>query len=359
MQITPNVKDIITKAFDGEFITPEEIRMLLDIQPHSVDAGFVMGAADEINRTASQGRAEVHAQIGLNLSPCPRNCSFCAFAAKNKIFTENVELSVDTVIQMGLWAEEQGANALFMMATGDYPFNKFRDISSELRSKLKPDTIMIANVGDFNEVEAERLKAAGYTGIYHAVRMGEGRDTNIAPQKRLKTVEAARAAGLMIGTCVEPVGPEHDKNEIVEKIVIGRDMKPCYSGAMRRIKIPGSSMEKFGMLTEYQMAFLVSVVRLAMGRELMGNCTHEPNLLGANCGANLFWAEVGSNPRDIKAETEEGRGLDVKVCKELFKEADYDILNGPSLIYSERNLQESYSKMEVVQESATRANSGR
>ena len=339
MQIAQNIEDIVKKAFDGEFITPEEIKILLDIQPHSLDAGFVMGAADEINRTASQGQAEVHAQIGLNLSPCPRNCSFCAFAAKNNVFTESMELSLDTIIQMGLWAEEKGANALFLMATGDYPINKFCDISKELRSKLQADTVMIANVGDFNEVEAEQLKAAGYTGIYHAVRMGEGRDTNIEPQTRLKTVETARAAGLMIGTCVEPVGPEHDKDEIVEKIVIGREMKPCFSGAMRRIKIPGSSMEKFGMLSEYQMAFLVSVVRLAMGRELMGNCTHEPNLLGANCGANLFWAEVGSNPRDIKAETEEGRGLDVIVCKELFKEADYDILNGPSQIYSERNLQ--------------------
>ena len=338
MQISRNIEGIVKKVFDGEFITPEEIRILLDIQPHSVNAGYVMGAADEINRTASQGQAEVHAQIGLNLSPCPRNCSFCAFAAKNKVFTECMELSLDTVIKMGQWAEEKGANALFLMSTGDYPINKFCDISKELRSKLQPDTVMIANVGDFNEVEAEQLKAAGYTGIYHAVRMGEGRDTNISPQTRLKTVEIARSAGLMIGTCVEPVGPEHDKDEIVEKIVIGREMKPCFSGAMRRIKIPNSSMEKFGMLTEYQMAFLVAVVRLAMGRELMGNCTHEPNLLGANCGANLFWAEVGSNPRDIKAETEEGRGLDVIVCKELFKEADYDILNGPSHIYSERNL---------------------
>ena len=338
MQISRNIEGIVKKVFDGEFITPEEIRILLDIQPHSVNAGYVMGAADEINRTASQGQAEVHAQIGLNLSPCPRNCSFCAFAAKNKVFTERMELSLDTVIKMGQWAEEKGANALFLMSTGDYPINKFCDISKELRSKLQPDTVMIANVGDFNEVEAEQLKAAGYTGIYHAVRMGEGRDTNISPQTRLKTVEIARAAGLMIGTCVEPVGPEHNKDEIVEKIVIGREMKPCFSGAMRRIKIPNSSMEKFGMLTEYQMAFLVAVVRLAMGRELMGNCTHEPNLLGANCGANLFWAEVGSNPRDIKAETEEGRGLDVIVCKELFKEADYDILNGPSQIYSEHNL---------------------
>ena len=31
MQITPNIKDIVTQAFDGEFITPEDIRILLDI----------------------------------------------------------------------------------------------------------------------------------------------------------------------------------------------------------------------------------------------------------------------------------------------------------------------------------------
>jgi biotin synthase len=136
---------------------------------------------------------------------------------------------------------------------------------------------------------------------------------------------------------VEPIGPEHSSHEIAEKILIGREMEPCYSGAMRRISIPGSEMARYGMISEYHMAFLVAVVRLAMGRDLVGNCTHEPNILGATAGANLFWAEVGTNPRDTKVDTSKGRGSDVKSCMEMFQEADFQVLQGPSIIYRRNN----------------------
>jgi biotin synthase len=333
MSIAPVVRDIVNKVHDGELLNEWEIHRLLEVEPHSPDAGFIMGAADEVNRAACDGKAEVHAQIGLNLSPCPRNCKFCAFAAQNKVFKEDTELPVEDVIAMGKWAEKLGANALFIMTTGNYPSDKFADISKELRSNLKDKTVMIANVGDFTRTEAVKLKEAGYKGIYHAVRMGEGRDTRISPETRLKTVEAARDAGLLIGTCVEPVGPEHEPDEIIEKIIIGREMKPCYSGAMRRITIPGSPLERYGMISEYQMTYLVAVVRLAMGRHVRGNCTHEPNGMGPNAGANLFWAEVGANPRDTEAETSKGRGFDIETCRQLFREADFEVLDGPSLIY--------------------------
>ena len=61
------------------------------------------------------------------------------------------------------------------------------------------------------------------------------------------------------------------------------------------------------------------------------------NLLGPITGANLFWAEVGTNPRDTEVETSAGRGLDVKTCKKIFKESDFQVLEGPSQIYSENN----------------------
>jgi biotin synthase len=248
-----------------------------------------------------------------------------------------MEISVEDAVLMAHNAEREGANALFIMATGDYPFKKFIEISQEIRLKIMPETVMIANIGDFNDGKGKELKDAGYTGIYHAVRMGENEVTTIAPETRLKTVRSARESGLLIGTCVEPIGPEHHVEEILEKIIIGRDMKPCYSGAMRRINIPGSEMEKYGMLTEYRMAFIVAVVRLSMGRNLMANCTHEPNLLGAAAGANLFWAEIGTNPRDTEQETSEGRGLDVFSCRKMFSETDYDLVQGPSIFYSENN----------------------
>ena len=62
------------------------------------------------------------------------------------------------------------------------------------------------------------------------------------------------------------------------------------------------------MISEYRLAFLVAVVGLAMGRELMGHCTHEPNILRELRaeGANLFWAEVGTNPRDTRLRPPKG-----------------------------------------------------
>jgi biotin synthase len=332
--ITSEVENIVHKVFDGQFLKREDIIYLLRIDHQSIDATFIMNAANGITRAASKGKAEVHAQIGLNLSPCPNNCSFCAFAAKNGVFKDRTELSIEEIVQLALRAEGDGANAIFLMTTADYPCGKFIEISREARRQLKRETVMIANIGDFEYEEGKLLKEAGYTGIYHAVRMGEGKDTKIAPETRLRTVKAAHDAGLLIGTCVEPIGPEHSIDEIADKILIGREMNPCYSGAMRRISIPGSELERFGMISEYRLAFLVAVVRLAMGRELIGNCTHEPNILGAIAGTNLFWAEVGTNPRDTEVETSRGRGLKVKSCIEVFKEADFDILQGPSVIYS-------------------------
>jgi biotin synthase len=333
MGVSPKVHEVVAKAEAGGHLEANDLSELLRIETHSVDAGYVLGAADDMSRRSCAGKAEIHAQIGLNLSPCPRNCMFCAFAARNEVFAEPSELDADTVVEMGLRAQEDGANALFVMATGDYLFGKFVEISQELRRKLRPDTVLIANVGDFGREEAETLKQTGYTGVYHAVRMGEGVATNILPETRLETVLAAQEAGLLVGTCVEPVGPEHTIEEIIEKTLIGREMRPCFSGAMRRITIPGSELEVHGMISEYRMAFLVAVVRLAMGPGVPGNCTHEPNVLGAVSGANLFWAEVGSNPRDTETETSEGRGLDIGACRKMFEEAELEVLRGPSEIY--------------------------
>lgn len=97
------------------------------------------------------------------------------------------------------------------------------------------------------------------------------------------------------------------------------------------------------MISQYRLAFLAAVVRLATDRDPIGNCTHEPNLLGAVAGANLFWAEVRTDPRDTEAERFKGRGVDVKLRGEMFKEAEFDILKDPSVIYRENKTTDYYS----------------
>ncbi|MBU1182610.1 MAG: hypothetical protein KKF00_10685 [Proteobacteria bacterium] len=75
------------------------------------------------------------------------------------------------------------------------------------------------------------------------------------------------------------------------------------------------------------------MVRLALGYAIPGNCTHEPNSIGAAAGANLFWAEAGANPRDTEKETEGKRGMTVSECKRVFQEAEWEVLEGPSRFY--------------------------
>jgi len=327
------IEEILKKSLEGISLNKDEISSLFRIPLFSEESAMILAASRRKSESASNGLAEVHAQVGLNIAPCPKNCAFCSFAAKNKVFTESVEISADEAVTKAKQFETDGANAVFVMSTADYPFGKYLDISREMRKSLRQETILIANVGDFTREQAGQLKDAGFSGIYHAVRLGEGRDTNISVSKRLTTFNNAREAGLSLGTCVEPVGNEHSVEELVEKTIITRDARPVYSGAARRIPIPGTSMAQYGIVGEARMAHILAVVRLSLSSDVPGNCTHEPNVIGAAAGANLLWAEAGSNPRDTEKETEGKRGMTVNDCIQVLQEAEWQVLQGPSKFY--------------------------
>ena len=328
------VLDIVKRVDDGGLLGADDLRFLLELPHRAAAAGTVMAAAREISREACGNRGEIYVQIGLNVSPCPRNCLFCSFAAANGVFAAATEMPVSDVVDRALRAEAAGANAIYLMATGDFPMGRFVEVAQEVRRSLGPETPLVANVGDLSRPWARRLADTGFCAVYHAVRMGEGTDTGIEVRRRLRTFAVARDAGLRLATCVEPVGPEHGVEELLEKIAIHRDAAPVFSGAMRRIPIPDTPMAARGQISELRLAYLVAVVRLAMGKRVIGNCTHEPNVLGAAAGANLFWAEIGPNPRDVDARTEDGRGLDVARCRTMLEEADYEMLAGPSIVHT-------------------------
>lgn len=327
------MKDILQKALDGIRLNKKEISRLFRIPLFTDESALILAASRRKSELASKGLAEVHAQVGLNIAPCPRNCAFCSFAVRNKVFTEKIEIPVEETVAKAVQFEADGANAIFIMSTADYPLKKFLDVSSKIRKSLRPETVLVANVGDFTKEQAKQLRDIGFSGIYHAVRLGEGRDTTISVKKRLTTFQNAKDAGLLLGTCVEPVGKEHTIEELVEKTLITRDAKPVYSGAARRIPIPGTKMAKYGIVSEAKMAHILAVVRLALGNDIPGNCTHEPNVIGAAAGANLLWAEAGSNPRDTEKETEGRRGMTVKDCIRVLEEAEWEVLQGPSKFY--------------------------
>ena len=328
-----NLHEILKLTRDGIKLTKEQLIYMLELPPDSVESYKIMAAANKISKELTGNNAEVHAQFALNLAPCPRNCKFCSFAEVNKIFKSSTKISVSDAISKAKQFESDGANAIFVMCTGNFDFGEFIEISGEIRRNLKKKTTLIANIGDINHTKAKKLKETGFQGLYHAIRLREGTDTLIDPQKRLDTIEVCKNTGLSVGTCVEPIGPEHTNEEIADMILLTASIAPAYSGAARRISIPGSELSKYGMISELRMAQIVAITRLGMPLTTKGNCTHEPCGIGAFAGANLFWAEVGANPRDVKEKTEKGRGKTVKQCKHLFNEINWEVLSGPSKFY--------------------------
>ena len=329
-----NTNDILKKSREEEPLAHEDLIHLLELAPDSVEAFLVMAEASRLSKELSDGKAEIHAQFALNLAPCPCQCLFCSFAKINGIFSKETRLEPEEAVNYARQFELKGANAIFIMTTAKYGFDRFIEVSQEIRRNIRPETLLIANVGDQSQENANKLKSAGYAGVYHALRLREGTDTALSPRKRKESIQNFQEAGLGVGTCVEPIGPEHTNEELADLIAFTASFNPCYSGAARRISIPGTRMAALGMISELRMAQIVAVTRLGMPRTVMGNCTHEPCTLGAVGGANLFWAEMGANPRDVEAHTEKGRGDTVEHCASLYRESNWDIWSGPSRYYT-------------------------
>jgi biotin synthase len=329
MQIT----DLIKKSQNNEKFSKEQIIKMLSCPPDSGQTLQIFAEALRISKKLCSSKAETHAQFALNLAPCRCNCKFCSFSAKNKIFNDNSELTPDKAVEVAKTFEKNNANAIFIMATANYSFKKLLDIIANIKQNLKKQTILIANVGDRTLEEAKELKKTNITGVYHALRLREGKDTDIDPQKRINSIKNFKKANLAVGTCVEPVGPEHTNEEIADMILFCSSVKPAFSGAARRITVPKGPLEKFGMISEIRMAQIVAVTRIATDRSVIGNCTHEPCTLGALAGANLFWAEVGANPRDTNQQTEQARGATVEKCRNIFKETNWQTRTEPSIYF--------------------------
>ncbi|MBW1989265.1 MAG: radical SAM protein, partial [Deltaproteobacteria bacterium] len=268
-------KTILARAENREEIAAGDLAHLLRLPLQSDETYAVMACADAMSREDFGTKAERHMHIGLNAAPCPHNCKFCSLTEEAGAFTGSVEFPDAQVLAWAREAEDMGADALNLMTTGDYPFSRLLEVGRMLSAEV--DVPLVANTRDITHAEGEALLAAGFSGFYHAVRLGEGRDTPFPIPRRIKTIRAVRDVGLLWMTCVEPVGPEHAPEELADRMLLGRKYGAVYSGVMRRINFPGAPLSARGMISEREMARMVAVCRLAMGDSPRAHCVHEPS----------------------------------------------------------------------------------
>jgi len=314
---------ILDKSDEGDRLSRDDAFHLMSLNIHSDDCYALMAAANQLTHRLTNSRGVIYSQVGINVWPCPENCNFCYLGTKHGIVTTLHELAPEEVVSRAVDFEVAGADEVYLMTTANYPVGKFLEIGQEVRRALHPLTDLIANIGDFHEQEAFQLRDAGFVGVYHVYRFREGIETDIEPERRRATFAAIKEAGLDLRYCIEPVGPEHSNEEIVEQMCLAREFGAGILSVMRRIPVPGTPFEYSGQVTESVIAKIVAVARLFLGTQIRQMGVHEPSLLGLRAGAHRICAEVGMNPRDRQRDTAHGRGLSVTGCERLLWEAGF------------------------------------
>jgi biotin synthase len=327
MKIDTKVAEILAKAAAGESLNKQECVTLLSTTENSREAFATRAAAAALLREKNGNTAVICGQIGVEAAPCEVDCAFCSFGKSHTSFTE-MKLSDEEIAQkVQEFCKDDDLYGLYLMTMHKFNLDNFLRIVS-IAKKYSGRAKLIANVGDLSREEFRAMKKAGVDGVYHVCRLGEGKDTKLDPVARLKTMEEIKAAGLELGSCVEPIGPEHTPEEIIEQMFSSLERGCLQTGAMRRVAVPGTPLAHYGQITEFRLSQVVAVLALAVLplSQLPRVAVHEPNGIGCVCGADMVFAESGVNPRDNAADTAGHRGVDVSACRKMLYEAGYTAL---------------------------------
>lgn len=319
---------ILEKALNSEVIVKDDCKYLLTFREYSLEASLIRSTANEIMRKKSGNSGVILGQVGISVSKCAGGCKFCTFGDGHTKFEPVILTDEEIHKKISDFCCNGDLYGLYLMAMHNYDLNFFLNAVKIAKSIAPPSTKIWSNVGDSDLDSFIEMKKIGVEGVYHVCRIGEGKDTNLNPHDRIKTMQNALNAGLKLYTCCEPIGPEHSIDEIIDNIFIGIELGCTQHAAMRRVAVPGTPLAKYGQISELRLGQIVAVVALASFKtSTMTYCgVHEPNLIGYISGANVATAEAGANPRDNSADTSKNRGMDINDCRKMLLECGFEYI---------------------------------
>lgn len=316
------INTILNKFNNNQILNKDELCSLLDIQIASEDYYKLLFTANNYSRKAFNNKGIIFAQIGLDAQPCHINCKFCSLAANAMTNKECGVRTLEEIKDTAKTLSNSGIEDLFLMTTAEFSQEDFLHYANEVRKIIPKDMRLVANIADFDSEYAKKLKNVGVTGVYHIHRLREGIDTNAKPEDRIKTMNAVKDNDLELYYCVEPIGPEHTNEELVDEMLRPRDYPVEVMAVMKRTPIAGTELAKLGEISAARLAQICAVATLAM-RPKRAMCVHEPDELCLMAGANQLYAECGSNPRDIAYETSNNRGFSTLDARNMLKKAEW------------------------------------
>ena len=309
---------LVKRCESGNLLSPEEAILVLheDLKGEILDR--VLSEADRRTRAYWKNRGRIWSAIGVDSVPCHRNCKFCSHGAAWGVFEEPHELSVDEVLEHVARLAPYKPDWITLRTTQDYGIERLCQLVRQVRKAAPPESEIVVNTGEFGLEEAVELKKAGASVVYHTIRLREGCDTGLTIEERIETLKAMQTAGLKMAALVEPLGPEHTDEEIVEAAFRLKPYDIRLGGMMARVPIPGTPLYELGEVSEDRQIRVIALTRLIYGPEVDAVCVHPP-IAGALCaGANTVVVEIGAIPRDQNMSQLVWRGFSPSDALELF-----------------------------------------
>lgn len=314
--------NIFIKVTEGKMPTRDEALALLDIENNSKDYYKLLYLADSYSRRQFKGKGTVFSQIGIDSQYCDVNCKFCTLGKDNyKDEIKNIK-DLEDVMNEVKRNIDNGASEIFLMTTANFGQKKLLEYVEGVSKLIPKDMNFVVNIGDFGLDYALKLKDYGVTGAYHICRLNEGVDTCVSVERRVKTLDAIKDSGLELYYCVEPIGPEHSNEQILDEIFRAKEYPVQVMAAMKRVAVPGTPLYANGEISTASLAKIVAVSTLCV-RPVRAMGVHEPSELCLMSGANQIYAEYGSNPRDKEINTEDNRGFSIDKAIDMLRNTEW------------------------------------
>lgn len=317
------VRDILEKAQTAGLSSLADAVRLLSLDPDGLDADALRRAAGKAALAWNGGQGSVWFAVGLDSAPCPKSCAFCAFGAQWGLVREPWRIGLDEALAAVREHDLPGVGFIVLRTTDLFPLEELLELAR--RTRPLRHARLVANIGDFRDDRAGELRRAGFSMIYHALRLREGEDTGLAPAARLRTMQAARSAGIELAALADPIGPEHTAEEIARSLFTHKDAGAAVMGAMARVPVPGTPKGELPMISPTRLAQVTAVARLVAGPLVPWICAHPPDALAAASGANVAVVECGAIPRDSGLAESPWRAFAIADALAMLEMAGYRI----------------------------------
>ncbi len=319
--------DKISMEFKAE--TLDQIAELVRIDADSPEAEALIAAAGKHSRSKLGTDARLWCAIGIDYKPCSQSCQFCSFAHKWATNLSESTLDHEEVVKWSQYFIDNGAGYIVLRTSEDYPVEDLYALGRSIRAIAPPDLKIVANTRELTFGQAVKLKESGFDGIYKAIRLREGIDTQFNVAKRFRVIEKMQDAGLIVFSLLEPVGPEHTPEEIAQAIINLRDViRPTLSGVMARVPVKATPLGHLPQISDRELAKLTAIVVLALIRDGSNTdtiCSHPPIKGNIDAGANAVVVEVGAIPRDEYFSQKEWQCFTVKEAHDLLRSGNLSI----------------------------------